>query len=205
MFHHRGSQSFLTRASLLLLLLSTPLAFSCSKSVVNEDLDAGVKNYTPPSAPRNPVDPKIHEYDIKMLDGGQVRVKDLVGNGKVTLVNIWATWCGPCRREIPDLVALQRKFKDQEIEVIGLTVEDPEKEADVRIFARQYSINYKIGFSSGDVFYLFNQANGASPRAPIPQSFIFDKGGKLIDSVVGVRPNFRAWAEGAVSYALKNS
>lgn len=205
MFQRRGSQSFLTRASLFLLLLSTPLALSCSKSVVNEDLDAAVKNYTPPRTPRNPVDPKIHDYDIKMLDGGQARVKDLVGNGKVTLVNIWATWCGPCRREIPDLVALQDKFKDREIEVIGLTVEEPDKEADVRIFARQYSINYKIGFSPGDVFYLFNQANGANPRAPIPQSFIFDKNGKLIDSVRGFRRDFRAWAEGAVSYALKNS
>jgi thiol-disulfide isomerase/thioredoxin len=173
--------------------------------VNDEDLEAAIKNYTPPRTPRNPVDPKIHDYDIKMLDGGQVRVKDFVGNGKVTLVNIWATWCGPCRREIPDLVALRKKFKDEEIEVVGLTVEEPEKEPDVRIFAKQYSINYKIGFSPGDVFFLFNQANGGNPRAPIPQSFVFDKNGKLIDSVVGMRPNFRAWAEGALNYALKNS
>ncbi|MGE0127446.1 MAG: TlpA disulfide reductase family protein [Blastocatellales bacterium] len=172
---------------------------------MDEDISAAAKNYTPPSTARPPVDSRINDYDIKLLDGGNVRMPNLVGNGKVVLVNIWATWCGPCRREIPDLVAIQKKFKDNDIEVVGLTVEEPDQENLVRAFAKQYSINYKIGFSPGDVFSLFNQANGGNPRAPIPQSFIFDKNGKLIDSVVGMRPNFRAWAEGAVSYALKNS
>lgn len=205
MFHRRSSQSFLIRASLFFFLFSALLSLSCSKSVVDEDISAAAKNYTPPSTARPPVDSRINDYDIKLLDGGNVRMPNLVGNGKVVLVNIWATWCGPCRREIPDLVAIQKKFKDNDIEVVGLTVEEPDQENLVRAFAKQYSINYKIGFSPGDVFSLFNQANGGNPRAPIPQSFIFDKNGKLIDSVVGMRPNFRAWAEGAVSYALKNS
>ncbi len=202
MFYRRLS---LIRASLILSLLVTPLSISCSKSVVDDEIDAAVKNYMPPRTARSPVDSRINDYDIKLLDGGNVRMANLVGNGKVTLINLWATWCGPCRREIPDLVALQKKFKDHGIEVVGLTVEEPDQENLVRAFAKQFSINYKVGFSPNDMFFLLNQANGGSPRAPIPQSFVFDKNGKLIDSVVGLRPNFRAWAEGAVSYALKNS
>jgi len=205
MFHRRSSRSLSIRASLFLFLLTAPLSLSCSKSVVDEDINAAAKNYKPPSAARPPVDSRINDYDIKLLDGGNVKMPSLVGNGKVVLVNIWATWCGPCRREIPDLVALQDKFKESGIEVVGLTVEEPDKENLVRAFAKQFSINYKIGFSPIDVFDLLNRANGGNPRAPIPQSFVFDKNGKLIDSVVGLRPNFRAWAEGAVSHALKNS
>lgn len=201
----QSSQNLLTRACLFLFLLSAPLSLSCSKSVVDNEINAAAKKYTPPSVARTPVDPRINDYDIKLLDGGNVRVSNLVGNGKVTLVNLWATWCGPCRREIPHLVALQDKFKNNDIEVVGLTVEETDQEHLVRAFAKQYSINYKIGFSPGSVFALFNQVNGGNPRAPIPQSFVFDKNGKLIDSVVGLRPDFRAWAEGAVSYALKNS
>jgi peroxiredoxin len=103
------------------------------------------------------------------------------------------------------LVALQSKFRDKGVEVVGLTLEEPVKEGLVRAFAQQFKINYKLGFSPPEMFFLYNNASGFDPRAPIPQSFIFDKNGKLIDSVKGMRPNFRAWVEGAVSYALKNS
>ena len=185
--------------------MTAALSLSCSKSVVDEDLNAAMKSYAPPSAPRTPINSKISNFDIPLLDGGNARLPNLIGNGKVVLVNVWATWCSPCRREIPDLVALQSKFKDNEVSVVGLTVEEPDKESLVRAFAKQFSINYKIGFSPLDVFELLNQANGGNPRAPIPQSFVFDKNGKLIDSVVGLRPDFRNWAFGAVGYALKNS
>jgi thiol-disulfide isomerase/thioredoxin len=211
MFHHRSSHSLhgspraWIRASLVLFLFATPLSLSCSKSVVDEDVIAAAKTYTPPRTARTPIDSQVNSYDIRLLDGGNVKLQNLVGNGKVVLVNVWATWCGPCRREIPDLVALQDKFKGKEIEVVGLTVEEPDKESLVRAFSKQFSINYKIGFSPLDVFELLNNANGGSPNAPIPQSFVFDKNGKLIDSVVGLRPDFRNWAFGAVSYALKNS
>src|SRR5262249_20239473 len=128
MFHRRSSHSLWIRASLFLFLLVTPLSLSCSKSVVDEDITAAAKRYTPPNAAPPPVDSRINNYDIKLLDGGNVRMPTLVGNGKVVLVNLWATWCGPCRREIPDLVAIQNKFKDRNIEVVGLTVEEPDKE-----------------------------------------------------------------------------
>src|SRR6185369_17657313 len=187
MFHTRSSHSLWIRACFFSFLLAAPLWLSCSKSVVDEDINAAAKSYTPPPVARTPIDSKVNNYDIPLLGGGSVKLPNLIGNGRVTLVNVWATWCGPCRREIPDLVALQNKFKDNEVAVVGLTVEEPDKENLVRAFSKQFSINYKIGFSPLDVFELLNQANGGNPRAPIPQSFVFDKNGKLIDSVVGLR------------------
>lgn len=138
-----------------------------------------------------------------MIDGGTVKISSLLGNNKVVLVNFWATWCGPCRREIPELIALQKELKDKGFEVIGLTVEDPAADQEkVRMFMQQYSINYKIGFSPKEMFLIFN---GADPRGPIPQTFIFDKNGKLVDSIKGLRRDFKSWVLGAVNHALNNS
>src|SRR5262245_23510945 len=146
MLYHRsshGAHGFWIRACLILFLLVTPLSLSCSKSVVDEDISAAAKTYTPPRSPRTPIDSKVNSYDIQLLEGGNVKLQNLVGNGKVVLVNVWATWCGPCRREIPDLVALHNKFKGEAVEVVGLTVDDPDKESVVRAFTKQFSMNYK--------------------------------------------------------------
>jgi len=121
----------------------------------------------------------------------------------VVLLNFWATWCAPCRREIPELVAIQREMRNKGVEVIGLTLEDPAIDrARVESFTRQFSINYRVGFLPEEMFRLFNVND---PRGPIPQTFIFDRQGRLIDHLKGFRRDFRQWAEGAIQYALDHS
>ena len=203
----RNRHTSLIRVALGLLLL-LPLWFlvSCSSGSVTEKNSppetAG--GYRAPAPAPTPIDSRANQYSLQMLDGGDAKLSNLIGNNKVVLVNFWATWCGPCRREIPELVALQREFKDKGVEVVGLTVEDPRTEQEnVRIFMQRFSINYKIGFSPKEMFLLCN--GSAYPSAPIPQTFIFDRQGRLVDSVRGLRPNFRDWVQGAVQHALSNS
>ncbi len=188
------------------LLLLVTLSLACGQQSVVENSSPAVKSYKPPSKLPGALDAAVNDINLPMLTGSPVKFADLVGQKKVVLVNFWATWCGPCRREIPDLVALHKQFKDKGVEIVGLTVEDPQMERDrVQMFAQQFSMDYRIGFSSRDMFFQFNRANGDDPRAPIPQTFIFDKNGKIVDSLRGFRRDFREWAEGAITYALSAS
>lgn len=186
----------LIHASLYLLLISTvALALSCSSRSSRDRAAA------PAPAP-TPFDYKGKEFSVRLLDGTQARLTDLVGNNKVVLVNFWATWCEPCRTEIPELIALQRDFKDKGVEVIGLSVDEPDTAGDVKTFVEKMKINYKIGFTSDEMFMLFN---GEDPQGLIPQTFIFDRSGKLVDSMKGFRRDFRNRVEGSLNYALNNS
>jgi cytochrome c biogenesis protein CcmG/thiol:disulfide interchange protein DsbE len=158
--------------------------------------------YRPPSPAPTPVDSKVNELSVRMLDGGEAKFVDLIGNNKVVLINFWATWCPPCRIEIPELVALQRDFKEKGVEVIGLTVEDHGMLEGVKAFVEREEINYRVGFAPEEMFMLFN---GSDPRSVIPQTFIFDRSGKLVDRVKGFRRDFRNRVEGALNHALNNS
>lgn len=191
----------------LISAMIVPLCMTLScrqESVMDKTPAASTKyTYTAPSPAPTPVDSRANQYSVTLLDGGSARMGDLLGRNKIVLVNFWATWCGPCRKEIPDLVALQRNLRDKGFEVVGLTVENPQRDqAKVRAFVEQFSINYQIAFAPEEVFMLFN---GTDPRAPIPQTFIFDRQGRLVDHIKGFRRDFRAWVEGAVEHALKNS
>lgn len=161
--------------------------------------------YRPPASPEAlpPVDSRALASTATLLDGGSARVEDLLGRDRVVLLNFWATWCAPCRREIPELVAIQREMRNKGVDVIGLTVEDPAVDRTrVESFTRQFSINYRIGFLPEEMFRLFNTSD---PRGPIPQTFIFDRQGRLIDHLKGFRRDFRQWAQGALQYALDHS
>ena len=85
----------------------------------------------------------------------EFKVKDLQGNdlnlastrGKVVLLNFWATWCGPCRAEIPSLIALQEHYKDQ-LQIIGLVV-DQDDEQELRSFVKGEGLNYPVALAPG--------------------------------------------------------
>ncbi len=147
---------------------------------------------------------ELKDYEVQMLDAPGTRLSQLIGKDKVALINFWATWCGPCRQEIPHLVELQKKYRDQGLEVVGLSVEDPGIDAEkVRRFAKEYQINYQLGFSSQEMFAAFN---GSDPRMVIPQSFIFDREGNLVKHIKGLNPRFmREILEEGIEKALRTA
>lgn len=105
-------------------------------------------------------------------------------SGKVLFVNLWATWCGPCRMETPELVKLNKEFKDRGVEMIGLSTEDPDKSAQaVQEFVRAYNVDYQIGWATNEVALGLMQG-----RTNIPQSFIIARDGRIIRRFIGFSP-----------------
>ena len=115
-------------------------------------------------------------------------IRDLSGNailipalkGKVVFLNFWATWCGPCREEIPELIALQTKYKDKLV-IIGAS-EDEAPPEQVANFAKHAGINYSIIMSSPE---LEREYGGV---AALPTSFVIDEQGRVVQKHVGLYP-----------------
>jgi thiol-disulfide isomerase/thioredoxin len=116
-------------------------------------------------------------FAVKGIDGKTVSLAG--AHGKVVLLNFWATWCSPCRMEIPDLVELQKKYQDR-LQVIGLVVDDADEDA-VRKFTERYSINYPIAMATDEMRVQF----GGVPA--LPTSFIIDAQGRVLQKHIGLR------------------
>jgi thiol-disulfide isomerase/thioredoxin len=114
------------------------------------------------------------------------KAKDLTGKelslepykGKVVLLNFWATWCGPCRMEIPSLVELQNRYKEH-LQIIGMDVDDDDAET-VRDVVKNESINYPVAITSGEV----RMAYGGI--AALPTLFVINAEGKVVQKHVGL-------------------
>ncbi|MEP7270576.1 MAG: TlpA disulfide reductase family protein [Acidobacteriota bacterium] len=127
------------------------------------------------------------KFNVHFLNGESVAFGELAGPGKMLVLNFWATWCGPCRREIPELTALDREFAGKDVKIVGLSVEDPSTAAEVvRLFGGQYSIQYVLGFASEEMFDAFSGAG----KPVVPQTFVFDRTGKLVLHLRGFHPQF---------------
>jgi thiol-disulfide isomerase/thioredoxin len=120
--------------------------------------------------------------EIKGLDGGTYTLNDKVG--KVMLVNLWATWCGPCRFEIPALVRMQEKHGPQGFEVLGLNTDDEEAQL-INDFSAELKVNYPMAYADTRL-----QASmlKISKFPGIPQSFLLDRDGRLRGVFRGANP-----------------
>jgi thiol-disulfide isomerase/thioredoxin len=115
---------------------------------------------------------------IRDLFGNMISMPAL--NGKVVFLNFWATWCGPCREEIPELIALQSKYKDKLV-VIGAS-EDEGPPEQVANFAKRMGVNYSIIMSSPQ---LEEEYGGV---AALPTSFVIDEQGRVVQKHIGLYP-----------------
>src|SRR5437867_8119997 len=81
--------------------------------------------------------------ELKALDKGSFRLADF--GGKVVVVNLWASWCGPCRMEVPDYEKVRKEYAERGVEFIGLTTEDPRTASErVRKFARDFNFGFRL-------------------------------------------------------------
>ena len=161
--------------------------------IVNPKLPSSV----PGTGPAPSATPAPPDFEIPSLDGKSFRLSQF--RGKVLIVDFWATWCLPCRDEIPHLVRLAGQNRDRGLEVVGLHINDggrstPDK---IRQFAAENAITYRIGYASDELFIAY-----LGDEDSIPQTLIFDREGKLIKHMIGFDPESLADLEAAVNEAL---
>ncbi len=117
------------------------------------------------------------QYVLQDLDGRTVRLSDY--RGKVVLINFWATWCPPCRAEMPDLVRLQREHGKEGLRIIGITY-PPENKTRVRRFAKSLKVNYPIILGTRQTKARF------SSDETLPLTVVINREGKVSDIISGI-------------------
>jgi thiol-disulfide isomerase/thioredoxin len=122
-------------------------------------------------------DPKpVAAFATNDLKGGRVSFDSY--KGKVVIVNFWATWCPPCRAEIPDLIALQAKYRDS-LQIIGVSQDEAPADT-VQRFADEHQINYPVVMTTAEIERLFPGIHA------LPTSFIIDREGRVVQKHVGM-------------------
>jgi thiol-disulfide isomerase/thioredoxin len=117
------------------------------------------------------------DFKLTTLDGKPLTLAD--GRGKVILLNFWASWCGPCRAEIPDLVELQKRYKDS-LEIIGLVVDDDDT-GEIKKVVEAEGINYVVALASDEVRIEYGGI------AALHTSFVLDAQGRVVQKHIGLR------------------
>ncbi len=181
----------------LALFTALCLVFSALTSCSATGANTGSSNAAKPSATTGATDSKSSQYpplasgladaDFELLDGTKFKISDK--KGKVLMLNIWGTWCGPCREEMPHLIEMQNKYGPQGFEVIGLNIGDgsggPETVEQIKTFAEKMKLNYTLARSPNAATLQFYQI---TKQQVVPQTLLVDREGHLRGVFVGGGP-----------------
>jgi peroxiredoxin len=137
------------------------------------DFDTGLTMYEAAERPDAP------DIEGETLDGDQLALADL--EGKVVVVNVWGSWCAPCREEAPDLAKVSRETYDQGVRFVGIDVRD--NRAAARAFADDYDIPYPSWYDQpGQLVLAFDQI---IPVGAVPSTVVIDPQGRIAARVIG--------------------
>ncbi|MGE5847223.1 MAG: TlpA family protein disulfide reductase [Ignavibacteria bacterium] len=157
----------------LSVLLFSSIILGCTKKEANEETKLSTELALP-----NEKEIKAPDFVLKTTDNKDLKLSDY--KGKIVILDFWATWCGPCRMSVPDLIAIQKEFKN-DVVIIGISL-DIETAKDVIPFIKEFGINYPVVFGNNKVVMDYGNINA------IPTSFVIDKKGNVVDMHVGLVP-----------------
>jgi len=132
--------------------------------------DSKVESAMQPMLPPNELAGAAPAFTLTNLEGKSISLADF--RGKVVVLDFWATWCPPCKREIPDFIDLQKEYGSRGVQIVGIALDEPEK---VRAFAQQNGMNYPVLLGSDEVTMRYGGIEG------IPTTFIIDKSGRIVN------------------------
>ena len=144
--------------------------------------------------------------ELRDLSGRAFRLGDL--RGRVYVINLWATWCGPCRMEIPGLNRVYEDYRARGVEFVGLTTENPEEDAErVREFVEEFGMTYRVAWGDRETLLKLFAWNAPQPQRPgrstaIPQTFVIAADGHVVLRVRGYNPRVPEMIRAGVQKAL---
>jgi thiol-disulfide isomerase/thioredoxin len=118
------------------------------------------------------------DFTLDSLEGKSMRLSDL--RGKAVLLNFWATWCSPCKIEMPWFVELQNEYGPQGLQIVGVAMDDSGKD-EIAKFAKDMGVNYPVLIGKEAV----GDAYGGVPA--LPESFFIGRDGKIVDRIIGLK------------------
>lgn len=185
------------KIQIILLLVFTVFLISCNKKTETTD--------KPKDTPKteNKVENKADDLKLYKMEsvepskeksaapnftwtenGSKKSLNDL--KGKVLFLNFWATWCGPCKKEMPDLIKITEELKDKEFQMIGLNVFQQPTAPKIEEFLKSNPLTYITIDGNEDLVKAYSTASGKELEA-VPTTFIVNKEGKIVETVVGSR------------------
>ncbi len=151
----------------------------------------------PASAEEMPSAAPFFALTMQTPDGKPVVFESL--KGKPLIVNFWARWCGPCRKEIPDLAEMHARYKDKGLVIIGVAVEDAGNRDSVREFAKAYEMSYMLVIGGSQKSIELMQSIG-NPKSGLPFTVVIDRQGKIVAKKLGAMS--KADMEAAIKLVL---
>ena len=166
--HQLNKPAFFTKSALILgltLMMFLALATACRRT--------GKETGSPAKTP------DIYTTPLRTLDGKNATLTSY--QGKILLLNFWATWCGPCREDMPDLDNFYQKYRNLGLVVVGVSLDSDR--SDARDFIKEIGIQYPIYWDGMDG----PLAKSLGGIFALPTTFLFDSNGKLVKKIVGPR------------------
>jgi peroxiredoxin len=153
---------------------------SCSQENSKQDSatpqEVSVQQADPPASESNAA--QAPDFALKDAQGNLIKLSDY--RGKVVILDFWATWCPPCRMEIPGYVKMYNKYKDDGLVIIGVSL-DNDGWTPVRPFMKEYKIKYPIVLGNREI------ANAYGGVSAIPTTFIINRKGEIVEKKIGAR------------------
>lgn len=175
----------------LLILSTIVFSFACSsapppRSASDTTVTIPTSGGTRPMANQKTISEAL-DVPLTKLDGGAFKLTDF--KGKVLVVDFWATYCGPCVKQVPQLAELSKRYSQQGLEVIGLTFDNQSDQEKVVEFIKKAGAGYTIGYANDWVSGAFLKGTeDETGSAPIPQLFVISRDGRVVEHLKGANP-----------------